>query len=190
MDGTFEYDDSNLQKLYEALDPKRREKALRRAFRREATRVRRSAVNRLRGSIRSDRDLESGIRAPVFKRKAVGFRVTVGTKVVKRRYKGKKKGVRQYGAAKSTWVGFGFHTNRQGLEKPVLIWAEDGTKPRRTKTATKIFARSRKGHNTGQMKRYGFMRLTAAQERGIGTANIHTEVNNSIIREAKKYGCK
>lgn len=173
MDGTFEYDDSNLQKLYEALDPKRREKALRRAFRREATRVRRSAVNRLQGSIRSDRDLESGIRALVFKRKAVGFRVTVGTKRVKR-----------------TGKEFGFHKNRRGLKKPVLIWAEEGTKPRRTKTATKIFARSRKGHNTGQMKRYGFMRLTAAQERGIVTANIHTEVNNSIIREAKKYGCK
>ena len=107
MDGTFEYDDSNLQKLYEALDPKRREKALRRAFRREATRVRRSAVNRLRGSIRSDRDLESGIRALVFKRKAVGFRVTVGTKRVKR-----------------TGKEFGFHKNRRGLKKPVLIWAE------------------------------------------------------------------
>ena len=173
MDGTFEYDDSNLQKLYEALDPKRREKALRRAFRREATRVRRSAVNRLRGSIRSDRDLESGIRALVFKRKAVGFRVTVGTKRVNR-----------------TGKEFGFHKNRRGLKKPVLIWAEEGTKPRRTKTATKIFARSRKGHNTGQMKRYGFMQRTAAQERGVVTANIHTEVNNSIIREAKKYGCK
>ena len=173
MDGTFEYDDSNLLKLFDAMDEKRRVKALRGAFRREASRVGRAAVTRLRGSMRSDRGLESGIRALVFKRKAVGFRVTVGTKRVKR-----------------TGKEFGFHKNRRGLKKPVLIWAEEGTKPRRTKTATKIFARSRKGHNTGQMKRYGFMWRTAAQERGVVTANIHTEVNNSIIGEAKKYGCK
>ena len=169
----LQYDDRNLQKLFAAMDPKQRMKALKGAFRKEANRVRKAAVNNVRASIRSDRELEKGVRALVFKRKAVGFRVTVGTKRVKR-----------------TGKEFGFHKNRRGLKKPVLIWAEEGTKPRRTKTATKIFARSRKGHNTGQMKRYGFMQRTAAQERGVVTANIHTEVNNSIIREAKKYGCK
>ena len=42
---TFRYDDKNLQRLYGELDEKHRLKALRGAFRKEANRVRKEAIN-------------------------------------------------------------------------------------------------------------------------------------------------
>jgi hypothetical protein len=173
MQAELSYDDDNLQRLFAEMDTKQRLQALKGAFRREANQVRKTAINNLRGSIRSDRDLESGVRAVVFKRKA-GFRVTIGTK------KASKAGGKEYG----------FHKNRQGLKKPILIWAEEGTEQRKTKTATKIFVRSRKGHNTGRMKRYGFMRQTRDDVGETVTQNLHTELTKSVERIAKKYGCK
>ena len=103
-----QYDDTQLQKLFTEMDVKHRKRALKGAFRREANQVRRTAINNLRSSLHSNRDLEKGIRAIVFK-KAAGFRVTIGTKKANRKTgKGDK----------------GMHINRQGLKKPVLIWAE------------------------------------------------------------------
>ena len=75
----IDYDDRNLQQLFADLEPKRRLQAVKGGFRKEANRVRKTAINNLRSSIRTDKDLEKGVRAIVFKRKA-GFRVTVGTK--------------------------------------------------------------------------------------------------------------
>ena len=163
------YDDRNLQQLFTELTPKRRLQALRGGFRKEANRVRKTAVNNLRSSIRSDRDLEKGVRSLVFKRKA-GFRITVGTKRANKKGKGEA----------------GFHTNRQGLKKPILIWAEDGTKARKTKgCGGKHGARS-----TGRMKRYGFMDRTLKAVRGSVTENIHDMVAENVQKVAKKYGCK
>ena len=79
MAQSIEYDDKNLQRLFAELEPKRRVQALKGGFRREANQVRKTAINNLRSSINSSKDLEKGVRAIVFKRKA-GFRVTVGTK--------------------------------------------------------------------------------------------------------------
>lgn len=171
MAATVQYDDENLQRLFAEMDTRKRMKALKGAFRREANNVRKTAINNLRGSIRTDRDLERGIRTVVFKRKA-GFRVTIGTK-----------------KAGKSGKEYGFHVNRRGLEKPVLIWAEGGTNLRRTKTKTRIFTRSRKGHKTGRMKRYGFMRKTLTDVRDRITDSLHDEVINSVTKEAKKYGC-
>ncbi len=168
----IQYNDRDLQKLFAEMEPKHRLKAIKGAFRKEANKVRRTAINNLRGSIRSDRDLERGVRAIVYK-KAAGFRITVGTK--KATAKNKK--------------AYGFHKNRQGLSKPVLIWAEDGTEQRKTKTATKVYIRSRKGHSTGRMKRYGFIRKTRDEMADKVTADIHTEVINNVQSVAKKYGC-
>lgn len=170
---SLQYDDRNLQKLFVAMDPKQRMKALKGAFRKEANRVRKAAVNNVRASIRSDRDLEKGIRALVFKRKA-GFRVTVGTKSANKNGKGES----------------GFHTNRRGLKKPILMWADIGTAQRRTKSATRIWTRSRKGHSTGRMKRYAIIAKTQNQVSDSVTDSLHKEVVDSIIRVSKKYGCK
>lgn len=169
-----QYDDTQLQKLFTEMDVKHRKRALKGAFRREANQVRRTAINNLRSSLHSNRDLEKGIRAIVFK-KAAGFRVTIGTKKANRKTgKGEK----------------GMHINRQGLKKPVLIWAEGGTEQRKTKTKTKVFVRKRRGHNTGRMKRYGFMRKTQTDVRDKVTADLRNEIVESVTKTANKYGCK
>lgn len=169
-----QYDDTQLQKLFTEMDVKHRKRALKGAFRREANQVRRTAINNLRSSLHSNRDLEKGIRAIVFK-KSAGFRVTIGTKKANRKTgKGEK----------------GMHINRQGLKKPVLIWAEGGTEQRKTKTKTRVFVRERRRHNTGRMKRYGFMRKTQTDVRDKVTADLRNEIVESVTKTANKYGCK
>ncbi len=176
MARTIDYDDKNLQRLFAELEPKRRLQAIKGGFRREANQVRKTAINNLRSSIQSNKDLEKGVRAIVFKRKA-GFRVTVGTKRAGKNGKGEA----------------GFHTNRQGLKKPVLIWAEEGTAERKTKPkqgTRRRAARLRASHRTGRMKRYGFMAQTLTGVRDTVTANIHKMVTENVEQVAKKYGCK
>lgn len=172
----IDYDDRNLQRLFADMEPKRRLQAIKGGFRKEANLVRKTAINNLRNSIRTDKDLEKGVRAIVFKRKA-GFRVTVGTKKANKSGKGEA----------------GFHTNRQGLKKPVLIWAEEGTDERRTKPkqgTRRRASRLRASHRTGRMRRYGFMAQTLRSVRDTVTDNVHKMVTENIEKIAKKYGCK
>lgn len=176
MARNIDYDDRNLQQLFADLEPKRRLQAIKGGFRKEANRVRKTAINNLRSSIRTDKDLEKGVRAIVFKR-AAGFRVTVGTKKAGKNGKGEA----------------GFHTNRQGLKKPILIWAEDGTEERRTKPkqgTRRRAARQRTAHSTGRMRRYGFMAQTLSGVRDTVTDDVHNMVIDNIHKVAKKYGCK
>lgn len=178
----LEYDDRNLQQLFVELQPKRRLQAIKGAYRKEANRVKKVAINNLRSSgLKSSKDMEKGIRAIVFKKKA-GFRVTVGTK------KANKKGKGEYG----------YHTNRQGLKKPVLIWAELGTAERQTKSGGGILgglfsrraSRKRKSHRTGRMKRYGFMAQTRASVSSEVTENIRKNIVESVHKVSQKYGAK
>ncbi|MDU3761092.1 MAG: hypothetical protein E7G33_15760 [Bacteroides sp.] len=174
MAQSIDYDDKNLQQLFAELEPKRRLQAIKGGFRKEANKVRKVAVNNLRNSVHSNKDLEKGVRSIVFKRKA-GFRVTIGTKRAGKNGKGEA----------------GFHTNRQGLKKPVLIWVEEGTKERKTKSSGgKRAARRRSAHRTGRMRRYGFMSQTLNGVRDTVTADIHNMVTDNVFRVAKKYGCR
>ena len=171
----IDYDDRNLQQLFAELEPKRRLQAVKGGFRKEANRVRKTAINNLRSSIRTDKDLEKGVRAIVFKRKA-GFRVTVGTK-----------------AGKNGKGEAGFHTNRQGLKKPILIWAEDGTAERETKPkqgTRRRASREREAHRTGKMRRYGFMAQTLNGVRDTVTQDIRDLVTENVTKIAEKYGCR
>ena len=173
----FEYDDRQLQQLFVELEPRRRKQALKGAFRKEANRVRKTAINNLRASgINTSRDLEKGIRAVVFK-KTAGFRVTVGTKKANKAGKGER----------------GYHLNRFGLKKPVLIWAEEGTEMRKTKSkrgSRRRAARKRAAHSTGRMRRYGYMSKTLRDVKDGVTDDLHKEVVNNVIRISKKYGCR
>lgn len=176
MARTIDYNDENLQRLFAELEPKRRLQAIRGGFRKEANQVCKTAINNLRSSIQPNKDLEKGVRAIVFKRKA-GFRVTVGTKKAGKNGKGEA----------------GFHTNRQGLKKPILIWAEEGTEERKTKPkqgTRRRAARLRTSHRTGRMKRYGFMAQALNSVRDTVTNNIHEMVTENVKKVAEKYGCK
>lgn len=173
------YDDRNLQRLFNELDKPTRLKAVKTAFRREANKVKKTAQANLRGSgLHNAGKLGRRIRAVVFKRTA-GFKVTV----VGRNSKTGKLNTHDLAV---------MHTNRSGNTKPILVWAEEGTELRRTKTVTgkrTKFFRKRKGHSTGRMKRYGFMRKTLEQVRGKVTDELHNEVRNAVTEIAKKYGC-
>lgn len=176
-----EIDYHNLQQLFVELEPKRRLQALKSAYRKEATRVRKVAIKNLRGSgLRNSKDLEKGIRTRLLKNKA-GIQVTVGTKKANKRGKGES----------------GFHTNRFGQKKPILLWAELGTAERKTKSGGGILgilrrraARKRKSHRTGRMRRYGFMEKTNLEVRDTVTNNIRKNIVESVIKISQKYGCK
>lgn len=184
MAKTLEYNDSQLRELYAQMDEKQRSKAMKGAFRSTANLLKRSAISHLRGSIKSSREMEKGVRALVFKRK-LGFRVTVGT-VLK-----KSKDKTHYTTKK------GFYLNHQGLEKPVLIWAEDGTKERRLKGSrgshrTKRGFRKRylfNGAFRGRMPAYQFI-VKANQQVGPQiNQTLQDSFRASVEKTAKKYGC-
>lgn len=175
MSKAVEYDDSNLKMLFKELSHKERVKALRGAFRKEGNSFKRAAVNHLRSSIRSSKDLEKGIRVIVFKKKA-GFRVTVGT----------KKG-------KDGKTSKGYHTNRYGKDMPILIWAEEGTKSRYRRSRRRRSLFGKKTGNrfyTGKLKAYKFMGKARDEKSGQITENIHRNFREYVLKAAKKHGCK
>ncbi len=171
------YDDRNLRKLFAAMSPANRRKALKGAFRRAATYVRKAAEGNLRGSgIGNAENLRRGIRQMVFNREA-GFCVTAAPK------RGDKSGK----------GGRGMHRNRKGQKKPVLAWAETGTRMRVTRKRVKIKGASGRwfttGYGRGRMPRYGFMSATRRQVSGSITGVLRDEVRKSVTQIAKKYGC-
>jgi hypothetical protein len=155
--------------VYQALDLAEQRKAMRGAMRREGNNLKKLAAANLQGSglgQGTKQKLAKGIRMRVYPaRFGSGFMISV------------KPG-----------KGKGYHKNRRGLEKPVLLWAEDGTKYRKTKTRTKIFARKRKGHSTGRMRRYGFMRKTEEQAPQIVEQNLFADFQKNLEKAARKKG--
>lgn len=160
MSAEYVYDDSRLYDLFEQLDERHRVRALRGGFRRAGQKVRKAAISVLRSGLRSNRDLERGIRVVIGKRQPT-FKVT---------------------GAFDLKSGRGFHRNRRGELKPVLLWAEDGTAVRSTK---------RRGHHTtGSMTRIGFIDSARRQCEASVTEDIHREVTDYVLRTARKNGCK
>ena len=90
----------------------------------------------------------------------------------------------------------GYHVNRFGLEKPVLMWAEEGTKERMIrhlmsdgKHVVRIEGRYRRvGAFTGKMPAYHF--LDGVYEQGVQILNrdIPSNLENSVMRKAGRLG--
>ena len=162
----LQWDDRQLRELYRALTPAQRIKALKGGMRKEANRMKRVAITNLRaGGIRSSKALEKGVRTKVYNKDS-GFRVFVTTN---KKYEG--------------------YTNRQWLKKPVLVWAELGTNARRTKgNGGRRAFRKRGAHNTGRMRRYGFMARMINSELSKVTTNVHNATREWVAKTAKKYG--
>lgn len=157
MSGEITYDDTELQRLFSALSVKQREKVFKLAFSRQATKVRRIAVSALKSTgLHNAAVLSKGIRSELA-RKSVGFRVTAQP--------AKKKG---------------YHRNRQGRLKPVLLWAELGTVDREKRKT---------GAATGHMRAYGFMAKAEANTGAI-QEELRQEIERNIITTARKYGCE
>lgn len=170
----IEYDDRKLRQMFAELEPNRRAQGMRNAFSRVARSLRKSAVAEMRQQLKGAKDtqktLDRGIRMVNY-RKVLGFKVTVGTK-------------KHHDFSKSR----GFHITRQGLSKPVLIWAEDGTTSRRTSGGS--WRKRKKSRSTGAMPRFGFMESTKIKESTQVDAKLKREMVESVTKIALKYGCK
>lgn len=178
--------------VYEALDLKTQRKAMRGALRRESNRLRKKAVSNLQSSgigHGTKHSLSKGIRARVYPEKyGAGFMVTVKP----------HKANRKTGQGEASMHRNRFYDDRTGARGrtlkgtkralPILQWAEEGTDLRRTKTKTKIFTRKRKGHATGRMRRYGFMRKTDNQAEQIVEQNLFKDFQANIEKAARKQG--
>lgn len=175
--------------VYKALDMKDQRKAMRSAMRREGNRIRKEAVANLASSpagkhsrsigAGTQRSLSNGIYVRTYPdRYGLGFMVSV-------KPHGKRKGI---------------HLNRQGKEKPVLMWAEDGTRMRRSGrrissfmgrsrfTGRKIRQYLRGGANRGKMDSYGFLAKTEAQVEGTTENNLFDTFQKNVERAATKHG--
>ncbi|MDE6479266.1 MAG: hypothetical protein K2L45_03275 [Muribaculaceae bacterium] len=190
----IDYNPEDLSKLLFELEPKRRMRAVKSAFYRVANRLRKKAIEQLREERKTiaskkysngrtkkpgpgwkyipspnpSKALEKGIKSIVYSKKP-GFRVTVGSKYANKNGKGER----------------GIHTNRQGLKKPVLMWAETGTKSRDTKTKSR---NKKKGHCTGSMPTMNFMEKTKNAMKDQVTNDLRQSLEESIIKTVKKYG--
>ncbi len=174
------YDDTQLQKLFDEMEPKRRAQALRGAFRKEANQVRKNALTTLRSTgIHTSSEMEKGIRASVYTRTA-GFRVTIGTKVKQvKSYKDIGGGLSVEEKRKRV---LGWHINRRNQALPILIWAESGDTQRQT----------RSGAYRGSMmgSEAHFFTRAFEQSKDSVTDDIHMATRTEIERVAKRYGCK
>ncbi len=153
-------------------------KSMRGAIRAEARKAQKIAQGKLLSSglqVRgSTSDWKKGIRTRIYPdNKGAGFMVTVKARAASRKTgKGEKS----------------MHENRFGFRKPILMWAEEGTKNRSTKSQTKWFVRKKKGHSTGRMRAYGFMEAaTPGMFRSV-EAGLLPEVEKAVWKVAKKCG--
>ena len=174
--------DRPFTEVFRALDLTIQRKALRGAMRREGNRLRKTATSNLSQSGiggGTKRSLSSGIYVRVYPDNyGAGFMVSV-------RPRGKNKGI---------------HLNRQDLQKPVLMWAEDGTRQRRIGrrvssslsksrfTGKKVRQYLRGGANRGKMKRYGFLAKTEEQTAASVEANLFNNFQGNLEKAARRQG--
>lgn len=147
--------------LEAALSTKEARNSLRSALRKSAGRVKAVAVQQMKSrglGAGSTQKLSKSIRTRVYPQNR-GFMVTV-------KPHGKK----------------GYHRNRFGKEKPVLMWAEEGTKAR--------FTRGRGGRRrfTGSMRAYRFMQRAEDMTAATIEKDLFREYETQLHKRLKKKG--
>lgn len=159
-----DYNGIEWQRLLKEMTPRQLRNSLKAGMRRTAKKVKDRAVQSLQANgpkhVKGNRrDWTRGIRTYVYSR---GGGFLVSTKPHKAK---------------------GFHRNRQGLDKPVLMWAEDGTQQRSRK---RKFYHSKPG--TGRMPRYGFLEKAEPSFPGIIEADLDKDVAAAVVKAARKAG--
>lgn len=170
-----EYRGSEWTELARRLSPRPLRNALKRAYRAEAKKAVSIARNKLSASgmqVQGSRsDWVKGVRSHIYSRGG-GFLVTV---------KPNRTGDKS------------MHLNRYGQKKPVLMWAEEGTMPRRTKSNggrhSRMFTRRRRGsHYTGRMPAYGFLDKAAPEMYREVERGLAGEIEKAVAKAAAKCG--
>jgi hypothetical protein len=88
----------------------------------------------------------------------------------------------------------GFHRNRFGLEKPIVMWAAEGTVERyvRRNKGMSLLWRQRYFSGglprRGRMPRYGFVDATTGQTYMLVEAELFKELDAAVTKRAEKLG--
>ncbi len=88
----------------------------------------------------------------------------------------------------------GFIKTRRGVEKPVLMWAEEGTKSRQTRGGKNGYLIKTDegyrwvGKNRGKMPAYHFLKEAEAQGAAIVEQEVGKEIEDATVRRAQKLG--
>lgn len=88
----------------------------------------------------------------------------------------------------------GYHVNRFGLEKPVLMWAEEGTKVRYVrheggqKVQTSAGQWRTLGRRRGQMPAYHFLEGVERQGVPVIEREMPQAIEDQVMKRAGKYG--
>ncbi len=165
---------------FRALDMKEQRRAARSAVAREARlalRETKAAITRSGLGKGASRPVTDGLRIRVYPpRYGLGYIVTTKPR-----------------------NGKGFHLNRQGKEKPVLMWAAEGTVWRYTRQrfaeptgVRKLFGlrgrRVSKSHATGAMPSYGFMPAAEARVAPGAGERMAAELEKNVYKRLRANG--
>lgn len=173
-----DYTGTEWKELAKQFTTKQMRGSLKRAYRAEAKKARQIALSKLHAEdidVQGNRaDWDAGVRAHIYSGGG-GFMITV-----------KGRSGRKGRGEKSMHENRFYPKTQRKL--PVLMWAEDGTKPRKTKSKTKKYVRLRKGHKTGKMPEYGFLDKAAAEMYRTVEGDLAKEVEKAVRKVAKKSG--
>ena len=170
--------------VYKALDIRQQRRSLRAAMRKEGRHLlatAKAAISGARLGLGTKQDIRQGVYVRVYPDKyGLGFMASV-----KPHRKNNVKGI---------------HVNRQGKMKPVLMFAEEGTRYRKVGrrkqsffgksryTGKKIRHYTRSGHSTGRMRAYRFMeKAERTASSGIGQ-RLFTDFEKNVYRAAQRQG--
>jgi hypothetical protein len=169
--------------LLNELSPRLLRNALKQSYRRVGNMARQVAVNNLNSSglkVQGNKsDWEKGIRLHIYS-KGGGFMVTIKSVKAGRGEKSMHAN-RYYGKMRSDGT-----TNLRKL--PILMWQEEGTGARKTKSKTRIWKRSRKGHSTGRLSAVHFLQRSEPEMTGIVETEEMKELDAALERVARKAG--
>lgn len=157
--------------LLKTFDQREMKRTLKDAYRRTGKMIAAVAKRSVEGSgIHDAGKLAKGVRVRVYPRGG-GFMITV----------------KPHGKS-------GYIKNRHGLEKPVLMWAAEGTVERYPRSWAKRFLVNTGdgfrwvGRNRGKMPAYHFLDEAEAQGPKIVEEEIGTAIENATMKRATKLG--
>ena len=163
-------------------------RVLKGAFREEARRMANVAKRNLRSTTLSHAaSIATGIRAGV-KRGLIGYYVSVTPEKWSRK---KYRAVQAAKAKGKIIIRKGIYTNTANNERPVLMWAENGTKNRESR-GRGVFERNR-GHMFGKKglpegEGLGFLKRAEATETGVSVSRVADSLDRHVRKIATKYG--
>lgn len=188
-----EYTGSEWKELAKELTPRQLRNALKRSYRAEAKKALGIARKYLGTSglqVQGNKsDWDKGIRSHIYSRGG-GFMITVKAHRANLKGQGEKS----------------MHENRKGFKKPVLMWAEEGTKERqrggkKIRIKHGIYGTHRSGKTqywtetirkdgipTGQMGAYGFLERATPEMFQTVESDLTVEVGAAVEKVAKKCG--